>query len=70
MSNKKQLNDKVLNFVLTFEDSFTVEQLFGVLREANIMDDENKEQVIDIVDNLMESSIIQHVPLSDKYFVF
>ena len=69
MVNKQQLHEKVLNFILTFEDSFTLEKLFEVLRKENIMDDKNKEQIIDIVDNLLESPLIEHIPLSDKYYV-
>lgn len=69
MVNKQQLHEKVLNLILNFEDSFTIEKLFEVLRKENIMDDKNKEQIIDIVDNLLESSLIEHIPLSDKYYV-
>ncbi|MBR5227871.1 MAG: hypothetical protein IKV94_04445 [Clostridia bacterium] len=69
MDKKQQLHEKVLNFILSFEDSFTIEKLFEVLRKENIMDDKNKEQIMDIVDNLLESPIVEHIPLSDKYYV-
>lgn len=69
MDKKQQLHEKVLNLILSFEDSFTLEELFEVLRKENIMDDKNKEQIIDSVDIFLESPIIEHIPLSDKYYV-
>jgi len=69
LMKKQQLKEKVLNLILSLEDSFTIESLFESLRKENIMDDKNKEQIIDIVDNFLESNLIEHIPFSDQYFV-
>lgn len=69
MDKKQHLHEKVINVILSFEDLFTLKKLFEVLRKESIMDDKNKEQIIGIVDDILESPLIEPVPFSNKYCV-
>ena len=60
---------KVLNVVLLFKEKFTIKELIETLRVKEIMDDNNKQQVLDSVDEVMESGLIRHIHFTEEYYV-
>ena len=69
MAINYELKERILNLILNFKGSFTLEELFEVLRKENILKYKNKEQIIDTIDYIFESSLIEHIPFSDRYVV-
>lgn len=63
------LFEQVRNVILSINGEFTIEELIAKLANENIFVDGRKDKVLDIVDEYLETSIINHIPYTDKYYV-
>ena len=63
------LKSTVVNIVLSFEDDFTLEDIIRILREKSVLTDENKEEVMSVIDEVLNTTIVREVPFSDKFYV-
>ena len=64
-----KLEKEVKNTILSFNEPFSVVELIQALREKNIMTEENKGEIMRIVDETLESSLVQPITFSKKYYI-
>jgi len=60
---------EVKKTILNFDESFTVRDIVLTLKEKNIMNDDNKNRVMKIVDEVLELAIVEHIPFSDEFYI-
>lgn len=65
--DKQKLHTEVANILLSFEEPFTLKEVYKLLREKKIMTDKNKGTIIKIIDDIFESCLIRTVPFTNKY---
>ncbi|MBR6641549.1 MAG: hypothetical protein IKL08_05105 [Clostridia bacterium] len=63
------LSENVREVILSMNGEFTMEDLIAKLAAENIFVEGQKEQVLDLVDAYLETDIMHHIPLTDKYYV-
>lgn len=63
------LSEQVREVILSMSGEFTMEDLIAKLTVENIFVEGSKDEVLDIVDKYLETNIINHIPLTDKYYV-
>lgn len=63
------LSEQVREVILSMSGEFTMEDLISKLAAENIFVDGCKDKVLDIVDEYLETNIINHIPFTDKYYV-
>lgn len=63
------LFSQVRTAILSIEGEFTLEDIYKKLSSTGILTKENKNKVLEIMDELLESPLIKHIPFSDKYYI-
>ena len=60
---------EVKNTILDFDSKFTLRDIILALQEKKIMTEANKNETMEIVNEVLEMSIVQRVSLSDQFYV-
>lgn len=64
------LVNQVRTTIFSMYGDFTIEDIIKKLYQAEILTEENKNEVLGIINELLESSLIKHIPFSNKYYIY
>ena len=64
------LVNQVRTAIFSMYGDFTIEDIIKKLYQTEILTEENKNKVLEIINELLESSLIKHIPFSNKYYIY
>jgi len=62
------IKQQVVNTILSFEDPFTLNDIYESLKRKDINIEENRGVISNTINVILSSILIKHVPLTNKYY--